>query len=135
MEMEITSDGWYANEWCTAQCPVEKCRNDEAYWFALQIRSADEPMTNFYKVRFGNVLLAPLSLPVPPRQIHANVTTVHKVRQRMARIAGPSVHSFYTIRACIIGVLGAKKRLVCFTIYPTFSFTNAYLLHAQYALA
>ncbi|KAF2680303.1 hypothetical protein K458DRAFT_407331 [Lentithecium fluviatile CBS 122367] len=31
------------------QCPNEKCRNDEAYWYALQIRSADEPMTNFYK--------------------------------------------------------------------------------------
>ena len=32
------------------QCPNEKCRNDEAYWYQLQIRSADEPMTAFYKV-------------------------------------------------------------------------------------
>lgn len=35
---------------CTVQCPNEKCRNDEAYWYQLQIRSADEPMTAFYKV-------------------------------------------------------------------------------------
>jgi DNA-directed RNA polymerase III subunit RPC11 len=32
------------------QCPNEKCRNDRAYWYQLQIRSADEPMTAFYKV-------------------------------------------------------------------------------------
>jgi DNA-directed RNA polymerase III subunit RPC11 len=32
------------------QCPNEKCRNDAAYWYQLQIRSADEPMTAFYKV-------------------------------------------------------------------------------------
>ncbi|PSN67915.1 hypothetical protein BS50DRAFT_633577 [Corynespora cassiicola Philippines] len=31
------------------QCPNEKCRNDQAYWYQLQIRSADEPMTAFYK--------------------------------------------------------------------------------------
>jgi DNA-directed RNA polymerase III subunit RPC11 len=35
----------------TVQCPNEKCRNHEAYWYQLQIRSADEPMTAFYKVR------------------------------------------------------------------------------------
>lgn len=34
----------------SVQCPNEKCRNDEAYWYQLQIRSADEPMTAFYKV-------------------------------------------------------------------------------------
>ncbi|KAL5395331.1 hypothetical protein PMIN03_003721 [Paraphaeosphaeria minitans] len=31
------------------QCPNDKCRNFEAYWYQLQIRSADEPMTAFYK--------------------------------------------------------------------------------------
>ena len=36
--------------WGTVQCPNEKCRNHEAYWYQLQIRSADEPMTAFYKV-------------------------------------------------------------------------------------
>lgn len=35
------------------QCPNEKCRNDKAYWYQLQIRSADEPMTAFYKVGFS----------------------------------------------------------------------------------
>ncbi|KAF2476908.1 uncharacterized protein BDR25DRAFT_208675 [Lindgomyces ingoldianus] len=33
----------------SVQCPDEKCRNDTAYWYQLQIRSADEPMTAFYK--------------------------------------------------------------------------------------
>jgi hypothetical protein len=39
----------------TVQCPNEKCRNDSAYWYQLQIRSADEPMTAFYKVRVVHI--------------------------------------------------------------------------------
>ncbi|KAF3036285.1 RNA polymerase III C11 subunit [Didymella heteroderae] len=38
-----------AEQPCAMQCPNEKCRNDQAYWYQLQIRSADEPMTAFYK--------------------------------------------------------------------------------------
>ncbi|KAF2503323.1 DNA-directed RNA polymeras-like protein III subunit RPC10 [Lophium mytilinum] len=30
-------------------CPSTVCGNDKAYFYQLQIRSADEPMTNFYK--------------------------------------------------------------------------------------
>lgn len=42
---------WYRDaDQGIVQCPNEKCRNDEAYWYQLQIRSADEPMTAFYKV-------------------------------------------------------------------------------------
>lgn len=33
-----------------AQCPAENCDGDRAYFFQLQIRSADEPMTTFLKV-------------------------------------------------------------------------------------
>ncbi|XHG05408.1 hypothetical protein AWENTII_008634 [Aspergillus wentii] len=33
----------------TAQCPAEDCNGDRAYFFQLQIRSADEPMTTFLK--------------------------------------------------------------------------------------
>lgn len=33
-----------------AQCPAEHCNGDRAYFFQLQIRSADEPMTTFLKV-------------------------------------------------------------------------------------
>jgi hypothetical protein len=38
------------------QCPKEGCNGEEAAFFQVQIRSADEPMTGFYKVRlyFGN---------------------------------------------------------------------------------
>jgi hypothetical protein len=34
----------------TAQCPAENCNGERAYFFQLQIRSADEPMTTFLKV-------------------------------------------------------------------------------------
>lgn len=33
-----------------AQCPSEGCDGEEAAFFQVQIRSADEPMTSFYKV-------------------------------------------------------------------------------------
>jgi DNA-directed RNA polymerase III subunit RPC11 len=46
--------GFRANHGMIVQCPNEKCRNDEAYWYQLQIRSADEPMTAFYKVCAGD---------------------------------------------------------------------------------
>lgn len=32
------------------QCPNEGCEGEEAAFFQVQIRSADEPMTMFYKV-------------------------------------------------------------------------------------
>lgn len=35
------------------QCPDESCGGDRAYFYMVQIRSADEPMTTFYKVSFG----------------------------------------------------------------------------------
>ncbi|RDA95492.1 hypothetical protein CP533_5376 [Ophiocordyceps camponoti-saundersi (nom. inval.)] len=31
------------------QCPAEGCDGDEAAFFQVQIRSADEPMTSFFK--------------------------------------------------------------------------------------
>ena len=33
-----------------AQCPKDGCDGEEAAFFQVQIRSADEPMTTFYKV-------------------------------------------------------------------------------------
>ena len=33
-----------------AQCPREGCDGDKAFFYQVQIRSADEPMTTFYKV-------------------------------------------------------------------------------------
>jgi hypothetical protein len=32
------------------QCPKDGCDGEEAAFFQVQIRSADEPMTGFYKV-------------------------------------------------------------------------------------
>ena len=52
-----------------AQCPREGCDGSQAFFYQVQIRSADEPMTTFYKVshaclfssrssgRYVNVLL------------------------------------------------------------------------------
>ena len=34
------------------QCPKEGCDGEEAAFFQVQIRSADEPMTGFYKVSY-----------------------------------------------------------------------------------
>ena len=36
-----------------AQCPREGCNGTEAFFYQVQIRSADEPMTIFYKVRWS----------------------------------------------------------------------------------
>lgn len=36
------------------QCPAEGCEGAEAAFFQVQIRSADEPMTTFLKVRYCN---------------------------------------------------------------------------------
>lgn len=46
-----------ASQWENAsktevQCPNRNCGNREAFFYQLQIRSADEPMTSFYKVCF-----------------------------------------------------------------------------------
>jgi DNA-directed RNA polymerase subunit M/transcription elongation factor TFIIS len=36
-----------------AQCPREGCDGAQAFFYQVQIRSADEPMTTFYKVGCG----------------------------------------------------------------------------------
>ncbi|KAI0715644.1 hypothetical protein K466DRAFT_381307 [Polyporus arcularius HHB13444] len=40
-------DQWKHADSTTATCP--KCDNGRAYFYQLQIRSADEPMTTFYR--------------------------------------------------------------------------------------
>ena len=37
------------------QCPKDGCDGEEAAFFQVQIRSADEPMTGFYKVCEGRL--------------------------------------------------------------------------------
>ena len=39
------------------QCPADGCNGDEAAFFQVQIRSADEPMTSFFKVKFYILVL------------------------------------------------------------------------------
>jgi DNA-directed RNA polymerase III subunit RPC11 len=38
---------------CEVQCAKEECNGMKAMFYSVQIRSADEPMTNFYKVSEG----------------------------------------------------------------------------------
>ncbi|ABN67244.2 RNA polymerase III C11 subunit [Scheffersomyces stipitis CBS 6054] len=46
----LGGDGAWDNvDQTSAQCPVDSCGGNKAYFFQLQIRSADEPMTTFYK--------------------------------------------------------------------------------------
>lgn len=46
----LGGDGAWENvDQTKVQCPVDSCGEDKAYFFQLQIRSADEPMTTFYK--------------------------------------------------------------------------------------
>ena len=40
----------------TVQCPREGCDNSQAAFYQVQIRSADEPMTTFYKVRTSGAI-------------------------------------------------------------------------------
>lgn len=35
------------------QCPSDTCNGEYAYFYQLQIRSADEPMTTFLRVSFA----------------------------------------------------------------------------------
>ncbi|KAF2757879.1 hypothetical protein EJ05DRAFT_370535 [Pseudovirgaria hyperparasitica] len=42
-------DAWANVDKTDVQCPNDKCGNTQAFFYQLQIRSADEPMTSFYK--------------------------------------------------------------------------------------
>lgn len=44
------ADSWKNVDKTEVNCREEKCDNREAYFRQVQIRSADEPMTTFYKV-------------------------------------------------------------------------------------
>ncbi|KAI9852367.1 MAG: RNA polymerase III C11 subunit [Thelocarpon superellum] len=41
------------------QCPTEDCEGTKAFFMQLQIRSADEPMTLFYKVNSSLLNVSP----------------------------------------------------------------------------
>lgn len=42
---------WDNADKTNVQCPKDGCNGNQAAYFQVQIRSADEPMTSFYKVR------------------------------------------------------------------------------------
>ncbi|KAF2091145.1 hypothetical protein K490DRAFT_62467 [Saccharata proteae CBS 121410] len=42
-------DAWNNVDTVEAMCVKEGCGNDKAYFYQIQIRSADEPMTQFFK--------------------------------------------------------------------------------------
>ncbi|KAI4134989.1 MAG: hypothetical protein LQ347_001048 [Umbilicaria vellea] len=42
-------DAWANVDNTDAQCPREGCDGSKAFFYQVQIRSADEPMTTFYK--------------------------------------------------------------------------------------
>ncbi|GME23997.1 putative DNA-directed RNA polymerase III [Neofusicoccum parvum] len=42
-------DAWENVDQTDVQCPNQGCGGDRAYFYQIQIRSADEPMTSFFK--------------------------------------------------------------------------------------
>ncbi|KAI9737496.1 MAG: RNA polymerase III C11 subunit [Cirrosporium novae-zelandiae] len=42
-------DQWKNADEAAAQCADDECDGDRAFFYQIQIRSADEPMTTFYK--------------------------------------------------------------------------------------
>ena len=70
------ADSWKNVDKTEVNCREEKCDNREAYFRQVQIRSADEPMTTFYKVCWISRYRG---------QALANFKTVYKMCYRMAR--------------------------------------------------
>lgn len=75
------------------QCPNERCNNNEAFFYLLQIRSADEPMTAFYKVcswNFkGNGILRFGEIVGSAKLVNsANELLVYKVWEAMEGVGG-----------------------------------------------
>mmetsp|Transcript_31098 Transcript_31098/g.26565 ORF Transcript_31098/g.26565 Transcript_31098/m.26565 type:complete len:115 (-) Transcript_31098:1-345(-) len=49
-------DAWKDVQQTEAVCPADGCDSNRAYFKQMQIRSADEPMTTFYRcVKCGNI--------------------------------------------------------------------------------
>jgi DNA-directed RNA polymerase III subunit RPC11 len=65
---------WDNAEKSKVQCPADGCRGGEAAFFQVQIRSADEPMTTFYKVGSADIALGTSMCATP-----ANFLVVHDV--------------------------------------------------------
>ncbi|RKF79920.1 RNA polymerase III subunit C11 [Golovinomyces cichoracearum] len=61
------------------QCPKDGCDGDEAAFFQVQIRSADEPMTGFYKVCAGFFCLG------RRRELSRLIDLVYDVRKSLER--------------------------------------------------
>lgn len=78
-------DSWENVDQTEVQCPNPQCGGERAYFYQIQIRSADEPMTSFFKVRrvFRSYVLAWL-------EADAELTrraTVYQVRETMEGVS------------------------------------------------
>jgi len=47
----VVDEGDYGAKMPTASVPCPKCGNEEAYWWLVQTRRADEPPTTFYRCK------------------------------------------------------------------------------------
>lgn len=75
---------WDNADKTSVQCPKEGCNGNQAAYFQVQIRSADEPMTSFYKVPLYYIL--PLRGEMGEYGHIANSKdTVHDMRWTMER--------------------------------------------------
>ncbi|KAI9207808.1 uncharacterized protein BJ171DRAFT_420308 [Polychytrium aggregatum] len=98
-------DAWKNVDTTAVMCP--KCEADRAYYFQLQIRSADEPMTTFYKVqttvfqllhcgKLASLWPCPywIALFLPPPVYSANMLS--SVERKLDIPASPSNFAFNT---------------------------------------
>lgn len=51
-------EAWANADKTAVQCSTGTCEGKEAAFYQVQIRSADEPMTSFYKVRPREIAIA-----------------------------------------------------------------------------
>lgn len=75
-EDEIGPTDWSNAAKAEVQCPKDGCDGGEAAFFQVQIRSADEPMTTFYKVGFP-------SLGISGFEVDADYWVVYELRGEM----------------------------------------------------
>ncbi|KJR85246.1 uncharacterized protein SPSK_08768 [Sporothrix schenckii 1099-18] len=99
------------------QCPADGCDGGEAAFFQVQIRSADEPMTSFFKVLFGSQVLQivgvgetgnklALNLETRLQDISGGAVSGRRQRGRLVVAESRSHRRRRDIVVWIVGVLG-----------------------------
>ncbi|KAF3491722.1 DNA-directed RNA polymerase III subunit RPC10 [Arthroderma uncinatum] len=85
-------DEWKNADNMAAQCPAEGCDGDRAFFYQLQIRSADEPMTTFLKVPFLALYIVTHADDMQCSAHHCQAVQTELLLSRMQMPPAPSPH-------------------------------------------